>query len=712
MRIRFLSTITVLAFSLTLLSYGDAIGLPTLRIAKSEIGNEKISATLQGVVDQVLAASRQGPSSTSLFSTPLVQVDSFGRIQLYIHTNSWVDENLNQLTANGLDIEIANKTNRIIQGWASANKIQTLSQLSFVKRIAAPSYATHHKGSATTAGYTILHASEFQALGFDGTGVKVGIISDGGDNWEDAAATSDLPSSVTIYGTCTAPTTCNEGTAMAEIIHDLAPGAELAIGSLGTSLDFIQRITDLKDTFGADIIVDDVGFLLEPHFEDGAVAQAVADVVDDLIYVSAAGNGATYTYEKTFVPVANFHDFGTANGGGSDNTMNLGLPAGGTITVYLQWNDQFGASGNNYDVALFNSDASVQLAASTIVQDGDDDPLEAFSYTNPSGSDVQVRLAVQKTTGTEKILDLFISGALILEYGTAGNSIFGHAAVPGALAVAAIDANDPGHDTIEPFSSHGPVEIFFPTPETRAKPDITAVDGVFVTGAGGFSSPFFGTSAAAPHIAGLAALLLDAFDTATGEEVRNALVNNAVDIGEVGVDSSSGSGRADVMRAGVTISSAPESTIAAPTSQQSIEAGESVTFSGSCVDADNTMGMKYLWDFGASGVADMTVQNPGSIVFSTTGTHTITLTCTNGFDLPDATPDSVIVEVTAATGAATSTGGGSGGCQVGTNGDPISTSLLLAGLLLFAGRVRSGWRQRRNAFLMNRAMNLKRSFHP
>ncbi|HWN10379.1 MAG TPA: hypothetical protein VNO50_14115, partial [Pyrinomonadaceae bacterium] len=70
----------------------------------------------------------------------------------------------------------------------------------------------------------------------------------------------------------------NKDLSATEIIHDLAPGAELTIGTLqidssGTSLAFIDRIESLSRSFGADIIVDDIGFFQEPYFEDGPVAR-------------------------------------------------------------------------------------------------------------------------------------------------------------------------------------------------------------------------------------------------------------------------------------------------------------------------------------------------------------------------------------------------------------------------------------------------------
>src|SRR5439155_2441501 len=113
------------------------------------------------------------------------------------------------------------------------------------------------------------------------------------------------------------------------------------------------------------------------------------------------------------------------------------------------------------------------------------------------------------------------------------------------------NAADPGND-IAPYSSRGP------TNDGRTKPDITGIDGVSVTGAGGFSNPFYGTSAAGPHIAGIAALLLQCRSSLKAGEpgdspssdratMRDALLSNAIDLGSPGVDNTYGTGRADAL---------------------------------------------------------------------------------------------------------------------------------------------------------------------
>src|SRR6185295_5630636 len=119
----------------------------------------------------------------------------------------------------------------------------------------------------------------------------------------------------------------------------------------------------------------------------------------------------------------------------------------------------------------------------------------------------------------------------------------GHPAVPEVIAVGAIDVADPGLDTVESFSSEGPVEIYVPARETRAKPDLAAFDGVSVATAG--FSPFFGTSAAAPDSAATAALMLSKNGCRVPAQIQTALVSTAVDIGAPGFDAAAGAGRLD-----------------------------------------------------------------------------------------------------------------------------------------------------------------------
>ncbi len=662
------------------------LSLNSVKYPKSSPGFQKVSSILRTMIEKVRTGAitkqyARGQGDVVL-SNSLVRVNEVGNIQTYIHVDSIGSEERALIEAYDVKVEITNEKLGIIQAWIPYNKIDEVAQLPFVKRITPPSYGTPRVGSKTTEGDSILRADELRALGFDGSGVKVGVISDGIDNIAAAQGTNDLPASVT---TQTFAGSGDEGTAMLEIVHDLAPGAALGFCGPATSLEMIQCVNDLADPtkFGADIVVDDLGFILEPYFEDGPVAQAVAGVLSTVIYASSAGNSAQTHYQDDFVgtnvlgfqdsgpPVRPLpeHNFGNAAGGASDPTMDI-LLLPGITTIILQWDDPFGGAGNDYDLLILNEAEDTVLFASADTQDGDDDPIEGLALINNGAVPVRVKIAVAKFSGEERFLKLFLfRSGLVEEYSVPEGSIFGHPAVPGVLAVAAINANDPGNDTIEGFSSRGPVEIFFPSPETRPKPDVTAIDGVSVTGAGGFPSPFFGTSAAAPHVAGVAALLQGGFTTPL--EIIDALKSSAVDLGNPGADNTFGAGRIDAFAAAQQLNQPPSGAIDTPAGDKTIVRGQPVDFSGTCTDPNSIVNATFLWDFGAgSGIADASQEDPGNVVFNNSGTFTVSFTCTDGFGEPDPTPDTLIITVNEPSSESSGGGsGGGGGCFIDTAAD-------------------------------------------
>jgi hypothetical protein len=161
---------------------------------------------------------------------------------------------------------------------------------------------------------------------------------------------------------------------------------------------------------------------------------------------------------------------------------------------------------------------------------------------------LQLGLAIKKVAGLDRALKIFCTPAnLALEHGTALGSIFGHAGIEEAIAVGAVDVRDPGLNDVEAFSSAGPAVIHFPSFRERAKPDLVAFDGV-VTTAPGFAD-FHGTSAAAPHSAAVAALLLSKNPFLAPADIRGILTTTAVDVGPPGRDDLAGAGRLDALAA-------------------------------------------------------------------------------------------------------------------------------------------------------------------
>ncbi|MFP5307542.1 MAG: S8 family serine peptidase, partial [Gammaproteobacteria bacterium] len=445
-----------------------------------------------------------------------------------------------------------------------------------------------------------------------------------------------------------------------EIIHDLAPDAILGFCGPETSIEFIDCARRLRgQEFGADVIVDDLGFPAEPYFEDGPIAlDAAAAVAGGVLWASSAGNDGDarfYTADYQAQPLNgdpdydSLHDFGLSAGTGSDTTNAVSVPPGSTVTVFLQWSDPFGASANDYDLFLLDAATQQVLAQSIGPQDGNDDPIEAAQFENTGNTSVNALIVIARLIGAQnRRLKLFgcLAEPCRLTYASASGQIYGHPAVPGVIATAAIDALDPGQNDIEPFSSRGPVEILIPAPELRQKPDIAGIDGVSVTGAGGFPSTFFGTSAASPHIGALLALLLSGFDG----DAQTALLGTAVDLGAAGRDTVSGTGRADVMAAARGMNRKPTAQILSPVTDVGITAGDSVLFEGECADPENQGGIAFAWDFGNSGLASSAQQNPGALTFANAGTFTVTFSCSDAWGVADSASRTITVAAPAGGG--------------------------------------------------------------
>ena len=256
--------------------------------------------------------------------------------------------------------------------------------------------------------------------------------------------------------------------------------------------------------------------------------------------------------------------------------ISMRVEFGAFLVAFLQWNEPFGGSANDYDLFIcpsgqkpvnFNLQNGV-CDASTAVQNGDDDPIEKAFFSNSGEAGIYIR----KFSSNAKRLEMFVRGGTILEHAVLEGGIFGHPAVEDVLAVGAIDAGDPGHDDPESFGDWGPAVTIS---GTRNKPDVIGIDGVLVTGSGGFGRPapgvtgnrFFGTSAAAPHVAGIAALVMEAQRKATpdatkktvADAVTQKLRDTAIDLGEPGRDNTFGYGRADTLTAIESIADSSDS---------------------------------------------------------------------------------------------------------------------------------------------------------
>ncbi len=459
--------------------------------------------------------------------------------------------------------------------------------------------ATCPSGAIVSEGDTQLQAKAAREAnpGIDGAGIEVGVLSDSFDqatesgqggpiatHAEEDVESGDLPgpngcpnaTPVDVLSPMGEGKASDEGRAMTQIVHDLAPGASLGFASaFNGELAFASNIKALAQA-GAEVIVDDVFYLEEPFFQDGPVAVAVDEVVEkeDVAYFSAAGNnnlvdeeghdiaswetpkyrdaGACPPAVKAVSGLNPVHCLDFHPGLAVDKTFGIEVEAGKTLTVDLQWDEPWFGVGTDLDAFLLDS------TGSRIAESPEDNvaitqtPVEIVEWTNSSGGPRTVQLVVNRFSGGNPRLKYALiqngGGVSATEYprssgeDVVGPTIFGHSGAAGAISVGAVFRQDiEGKTTLEPYSSHGPViHDFGPvegsTPaapiaeETISKPDLIATDCVRTTFFAAFRTGFWrfcGTSAAAPHAAAVAALMLDLEPAAGSEDLRSALMASA-----------------------------------------------------------------------------------------------------------------------------------------------------------------------------------------
>jgi Subtilase family/FG-GAP-like repeat len=538
-------------------------------------------------------SARQSPRNSAPFSSndPLVTLVNDSVVVDAVASR---DVNILKSDLVALGMQQAVAFGRIVSGQLPLSAIPAAAGLASL-RFAQSAAAMTQVGTATSQGDHAMRSDIARTnFGVDGGGISVGALSDSFNCLGGAAAdasSGDLPS-VTVtqeISVCTGAT--DEGRAILQVVHDVAPGASLSFASaFNGQASFASNILALAAS-GAKVVVDDVVYFAEPMFQDGIIAQAVDSVVaGGVTYFSAAGNQARQSYQSVFRPGDFFPDgafpsvFGAPSflGGtahnfdstsGKNHFQSMTIPGSATLRFSLQWDSPFfsvsGSPGTQNDLDIYLLDASAtQVLAGSAFNNVGGDAVELLGVRNNGTAPLTVNLMIVKHSGADPglIKYVYFGPAIMNRFDTQSGTIFGHANAVGAEAVgAARYSNTPAFGifppVLESFSSSGGTPILFdlagnrlPTADARSyKPEIVASDGVDTTFFGsdtdgtGFPN-FFGTSAAAPHAAGVAALLLQAKPSLAPAQVYQRLENTAIDMGPPGFDNDSGFGliQADV----------------------------------------------------------------------------------------------------------------------------------------------------------------------
>ncbi len=586
-----------------------SVVLPGSAPAMRSVGN--LSPGLAKLQSRSLRNASPARQAKALGLTPERLARRGGRILVGVRFDSGALAARGALRDVGGEIVSASGRYQTVTVAATPAKLQAIAGVGGVASVApvlAPVLsATCPSGAVVSEGDTQLRAKAAREAnpGLDGTGITVGILSDSFDQATEAADGSgpvathakqdvesgDLPGANTcankepVLGVGeedNEPEPTDEGRAMTQIVHDLAPGAKLKFASaFNSETEFADNIRALASG-GADVIADDVFYPEEPFFQDGPVAVAVREAGEEgATYFSAAGNDNLLDSEGHDIASWETPEYRDAEGcppsvqaisganaihcldfnpgGAVDRTFGIRVEPESTLAVDLQWDEPWNGVGTDLDAFLLNSTGGLLRAA---VEDNTESqiPAEILEWPNTGSSTKTVQLVINRFAGGDPRLKFaFIQnggGVEATEYprssgeDVVGPTIFGHSGAASAISVGAVPFAT--KSVPEPYSSHGPVfhdwgpvegpgaALPIP-PEILSKPDLVATDCGRTTFFAFFEKlfgvegwHFCGTSAAAPHAAAVAALMLDAEPLAEPEDIRASLVASAKKVGSSG----------------------------------------------------------------------------------------------------------------------------------------------------------------------------------
>lgn len=547
--------------------------------------------------------------------------------------------------------------------------------------------ATDNSGGLLPA----IRADLAQTAGLTGKGVKVGVVSNGAQGLSAAQNSGALPSNIPVVANDLGGAGEAEGVALLEVVHTVAPDAQLYFCAHYNTYQCAQYMVA---NYGVTVIVDDIEYGPTP-FIPNAFSETYDSLMaanPNLVMVHSAGNENGTYYVGDYTPVTttiggtsvHAQDFGKSVGKASDPYQSFQLNAGSGIRVNLNWSDDptMPAPGTNDVLTL----VLVSQSGTVLGTSSGNTPQQGvyLDYTNSSGSTVTVRAAVELTTQNNTLpLKIAVFGSVAPSYptsGFAGSVLYASSEtlVVGAAGLGTLLNNAP---SMESYSEGGPDYLFYSatqtgtaggvpiysytrltTAQTLDKPDLTAPDCIQIAPDTSFENGgtnFCGTSAAAPVVAGVAALLQQAgLDRAQVmaalEQTANPVSSNQ---SKATWGAQDGYGVVDAYGAALTVLTLPQPTITSPAGfSATIDAGKTVSFAGTCSESGGGTISGYAWDFGNG--TKSTQQNPGAVTYANAGTYTVTFNCSDTRGYSNGQPATATINVTDTTSGGGKSGGG------------------------------------------------------
>jgi len=563
---------------------GSGVVLPTataLAAAPAQEWRARVAPNLQSVYDS--------------HSATLAHFDSQGRIEADVHYNCSSRAPAAALAAAGLAVTGSASLPPLcaVEGWIPPEALPTLANTAGVTRIELPSYVRHtpHPSLKITAasaaggaidgnGLTIMRADQFVAqAGGGGGGVTVGVQSQGVASLSVIQGRHELPSVRVLTGAAGGNTNtyADEGTALLEEIHAVAPNASLAFCEPNTFIQYTNCLQQFVDS-GATVMVDDILFLdQDPLSSEGTDVQALGQFLANhpqVALFTAAGNDNGSYWEGSYAPVSvtsqnvpaitcpgssrvdNYiNQFTGQFTGAASQTLTNNTTTAIQVPLTLAWADPAGHNSSNFDVYWKNT-ADPSKVGCVSAAGATDTVVTQTVLLYPGANTLYI--ATPDASAAGKFMKLWVGGdgLTALSDSTAGAFLTPQSFAPGAISIGAVNGSDGIGNNIEAFSSRGPITVVYPASAKIQAPLLVAPDGIYVDAAGttfaGTLFPdgnFYGTSAAAPNAAAVAALLRGAFPKLTPIQLLTALETGAAQLGASVPDGTFGYGRIDAMGA-------------------------------------------------------------------------------------------------------------------------------------------------------------------
>ncbi len=424
----------------------------------------------------------------------------------------------------------------VIEARVPAGALRRLGMSPLVRHAGVP--LPLHPDAVGGEGVALTGAATAHRSGIRGKGVTVAVIDAGFAGYANSIASGDLPASVVPYDYCPDFAATDHGTQVAEVVHETAPAARLLLMCTNSGADLVLA-EQAAAAAGAKVISRSLTSFNQTR-GDGSGEAGTSDAVasqaraDGILWINSAGNYALSHWMGAFADAD-----GDANldfvAGDEGNRVRIG--AGQTDCVALKW-DSWPVTAVDYDLYLVREADGVEVASSTGFQGGAQPPTEGLCYRN-EGPSQSFDVVVNRFTppGPTPRIDLFAPDAPNFEHRVPESSINETSGSPDVVSVGAFCRFSAA---MQPYSSQGP------TIDGRVRPDLSGPNPISTTiepASDCLLTGFGGTSAAAPQVAGAAALYEQALGLGP-PGLQRALETSAAirDIGVPGKDNASGSG--------------------------------------------------------------------------------------------------------------------------------------------------------------------------